>query len=251
MFWLAWNVLDFGHAVGLPELGFWAIVLATTFLLIGWFGKRSPASSSWSTRPGLRAAEPKRTGPSRPSATSSPSRCSPCSRRVRTRMGTRPAAAKRTDSRLRSVAATRIRGARPKPVSDTGFRQGDIRAESVASDPRRGNRRLRSELVPNGSLTAPAPLVVNKTVTCVDRGHISPTYGLELAPPSSAWRSGARSSAEGGAAPAEPAATRAGPGETATDAASVHITSPASSPGGMLPTLHRGVMTRPGQAGLG
>ena len=28
VFWLAWNVLDFGHAVGLPELGFWGVVLA-------------------------------------------------------------------------------------------------------------------------------------------------------------------------------------------------------------------------------
>jgi hypothetical protein len=39
IFWLAWNVLDFAHAVGLPELGFWAIVLATAFLVLGWFGK--------------------------------------------------------------------------------------------------------------------------------------------------------------------------------------------------------------------
>jgi hypothetical protein len=39
IFWLAWNVLDFAHAVGLPELGFWAIVLATLFLVVGWFGK--------------------------------------------------------------------------------------------------------------------------------------------------------------------------------------------------------------------
>jgi hypothetical protein len=39
IFWLAWNVLDFAHAVGLPELGFWAIVLATAFLVVGWFGK--------------------------------------------------------------------------------------------------------------------------------------------------------------------------------------------------------------------
>ena len=38
-FWLAWNVLDFGHAVGLPELGFWGIVLATLFLVVGWFPK--------------------------------------------------------------------------------------------------------------------------------------------------------------------------------------------------------------------
>lgn len=39
VFWLAWNVLDFGPALGLPELGFWAIVLATLFLVLGWFGK--------------------------------------------------------------------------------------------------------------------------------------------------------------------------------------------------------------------
>src|SRR3990172_4696211 len=39
VFWIAWNVLDFGHALGLPELGFWAIVLATLFLVVGWFPK--------------------------------------------------------------------------------------------------------------------------------------------------------------------------------------------------------------------
>jgi hypothetical protein len=39
VFWLAWNVLDFGNAVGLPELGFWGIVLATLFLIVGWLGK--------------------------------------------------------------------------------------------------------------------------------------------------------------------------------------------------------------------
>lgn len=39
IFWIAWNVLDFGAAVGLPELGFLAILLATLFLVIGWFGK--------------------------------------------------------------------------------------------------------------------------------------------------------------------------------------------------------------------
>jgi hypothetical protein len=39
VFWLAWNVLDLGHAVGLPELGFWGIVLATVFLVVGWFPK--------------------------------------------------------------------------------------------------------------------------------------------------------------------------------------------------------------------
>jgi hypothetical protein len=39
LFWIAWNVLDFGPSVGLPELGFWGIVLATLLLVLGWFGK--------------------------------------------------------------------------------------------------------------------------------------------------------------------------------------------------------------------
>jgi hypothetical protein len=39
IFWLAWNVLNFASAVGLPELGFWAILLATLFLVLGWGGK--------------------------------------------------------------------------------------------------------------------------------------------------------------------------------------------------------------------
>ncbi len=39
IFWVAWNVLNFASAVGLPELGFWGIVLATLFLFLGWFGK--------------------------------------------------------------------------------------------------------------------------------------------------------------------------------------------------------------------
>ena len=39
LFWVAWNVLDFGHALGLPELGFWGIVLAALFLVLDWFGK--------------------------------------------------------------------------------------------------------------------------------------------------------------------------------------------------------------------
>src|SRR5690242_954499 len=39
IFWIAWNVLHFGHALGLPNLGFWAIVLATLFLVVGWLGK--------------------------------------------------------------------------------------------------------------------------------------------------------------------------------------------------------------------
>ena len=32
-------MLDFAHAVGLPELGFWGIVLATLFLVAGWAAK--------------------------------------------------------------------------------------------------------------------------------------------------------------------------------------------------------------------
>lgn len=39
IFWVAWNVLDFASAVGLPELAFWGIVLATLFLVVSWFGK--------------------------------------------------------------------------------------------------------------------------------------------------------------------------------------------------------------------
>ncbi len=39
IFWIAWNVLNFASAVGLPELGFWGIVLATLFLVVGWAGK--------------------------------------------------------------------------------------------------------------------------------------------------------------------------------------------------------------------
>src|SRR6478672_6071415 len=39
VFWLAWNVMNFAHAVGLPELGFWGILLATAFLVTGWLGK--------------------------------------------------------------------------------------------------------------------------------------------------------------------------------------------------------------------
>jgi hypothetical protein len=39
VFWLAWNVLDFAAAVGLPELGFWGIVLVSLFLVVSWFGK--------------------------------------------------------------------------------------------------------------------------------------------------------------------------------------------------------------------
>ena len=39
LFWIAWNVINFAAAIGLPELGFWGIVLATLFLVANWFGK--------------------------------------------------------------------------------------------------------------------------------------------------------------------------------------------------------------------
>lgn len=39
VFWIAWNVLDFGPALGLSELGFWGLVLAALFLVVGWLGK--------------------------------------------------------------------------------------------------------------------------------------------------------------------------------------------------------------------
>jgi hypothetical protein len=39
VFWVAWNVLNFAAAIGLPELGLWGIVLATLFLVANWFGK--------------------------------------------------------------------------------------------------------------------------------------------------------------------------------------------------------------------
>jgi hypothetical protein len=37
--WLAWNVLDLGHAVGAGELGFWGLVLVALFLAIGLAGR--------------------------------------------------------------------------------------------------------------------------------------------------------------------------------------------------------------------
>lgn len=39
IFWLGWNVLDFASAIGLSELSFWGVLLATLFLVVGWFGK--------------------------------------------------------------------------------------------------------------------------------------------------------------------------------------------------------------------
>ena len=50
--WLAWNVLDFGPAVGLPELGFWAIVLLAIFLAVGWFWKVAITAIVFLSHPG-------------------------------------------------------------------------------------------------------------------------------------------------------------------------------------------------------
>jgi len=97
IFWVAWNVLDFASAVGLPELGFWGIVLATLFLVVGWFGKVVIAAIVLL----LRFA-----GRSPRSATSSPSPCSPCSRRDRTR---RRASAAERESEVSALAKGLIR----------------------------------------------------------------------------------------------------------------------------------------------
>jgi hypothetical protein len=52
IFWIAWNVLNFATAVGLPELGFWGIVLATLFLVVGWFGKIAITATVFLVDPG-------------------------------------------------------------------------------------------------------------------------------------------------------------------------------------------------------
>ena len=51
IFWIAWNVLNLAHAVGLPELGFWGIVLATLFLVVSWFGKVAIAAINFVVEP--------------------------------------------------------------------------------------------------------------------------------------------------------------------------------------------------------
>jgi hypothetical protein len=50
--WLAWNVLDLAHAVGLPELGFWGLVLAALFLGLDWFGKMAIVAIVFIVDPG-------------------------------------------------------------------------------------------------------------------------------------------------------------------------------------------------------
>src|SRR2546426_11373942 len=82
LFCIAWNVLNFASAVGLPELGFWGIVLATLFLVAGWFGKIVMAGIVFLIDPSwfhgaaqVRWPELKFVGLSRHSATSLPSPC--------------------------------------------------------------------------------------------------------------------------------------------------------------------------------
>ena len=77
LFWPAWNVLDLAAAVGLPELGFWGIVLATLFLIVGWFPKLVITAIVF---------------------LADPSRCSPSLRRDPTRMLTSSAAATSPDA---------------------------------------------------------------------------------------------------------------------------------------------------------
>ena len=52
VFWLAWNALEFGPAIGFPELGFWATILATAFLVFGWFGKMAITGAVFVFDPG-------------------------------------------------------------------------------------------------------------------------------------------------------------------------------------------------------
>jgi hypothetical protein len=49
--WLAWNVLDFGIAIGAPELGFWGIILLTLFLTTGFGGRIVIALLVWLVDP--------------------------------------------------------------------------------------------------------------------------------------------------------------------------------------------------------
>ncbi len=45
--WLAWNVLDFGAAIGAQELSFWGVVLMTLFLTVGFGGRVVIALMVW------------------------------------------------------------------------------------------------------------------------------------------------------------------------------------------------------------
>ena len=114
VFWIAWNVLDFGPALGLPELGFWGIVLAALFLVVGWLGKvLITASFSWSTRLGSRARRMHR-----------PSRLPQLRGRCAARNCSRPGLTPREETALQHLgvlgeitAVSPGRAARPDPAS--------------------------------------------------------------------------------------------------------------------------------------
>jgi hypothetical protein len=107
IFWIAWNVLDFATALGLQELGFWGIVLATLFLVVGWFGKVVIAGIVFLVDPSWFHGAAQVRWPEPTAETSSPSPCSPCSRRGRTHTRTDASAETRAEERagVRSVTA--------------------------------------------------------------------------------------------------------------------------------------------------
>jgi hypothetical protein len=98
VFWVAWNVLDFAHAVGLPELSFWGIVLATCFSFSAGCKVVIAGIIFSSIHPGSQTVRRRCAGPSPRSATSSPSRSSLCLRHDRTRMRTSGAAARHAEA---------------------------------------------------------------------------------------------------------------------------------------------------------
>jgi hypothetical protein len=50
--WVAWDALHFGQAIGVPELGFWGIVLLTFFLVSGFGGRLLLSILVWVFDPG-------------------------------------------------------------------------------------------------------------------------------------------------------------------------------------------------------
>jgi len=84
VFWVAWNVLDFGHAVGLPELGFLGNRPRNGVFVVGWFPKVVITAIVFLVDPSWFQGTAQARWPEPTFRTSSPLRCSPCSRRART-----------------------------------------------------------------------------------------------------------------------------------------------------------------------
>jgi hypothetical protein len=103
-------VLDFGHALGLLELGLWRIVFATLFLVVGWLGKVVITGIVFLVDPSWFHGAARCTGPSLAFVTSLPSRCSPCSHLAH--MHTRAAGADvtRADELGASLVGARLTG---------------------------------------------------------------------------------------------------------------------------------------------